>query len=357
MMKTDGSKKSRSVIRGYEKNPGVDYVESLSPLATNTTIKVTIALTMEQMALHEDWVIEMVDDEAAFLNGPVDTDIYIELPEGLRECHLRKYQEVDRFDLREDMIIRLKRAQYGLVQSPQLWMSIFAKILAKLGLVQCKTDPCLFTLHDEDGNLLAIVEVYCNNSIITGFREAFDRLKRGISSAVTISDLGKLVRHHGVDYEFGRDDYGAYMKSSMTEYKDKRDFEKDLATTLKDYRTPGAAVTPPLHSTSGDEIVRQELFRSYVGRVMFACMKTEPTISNACQELTCHLNAPNETHWTGLKYLIGYLKNEGFQGLKMRAPNDRRVVAFVDSNYASDRGDRKSISGYLVTIGSCLVPW
>jgi hypothetical protein len=358
-MKTDGSKKSRSVIRGYEQIPGFDHVESFSPLATNTTIKVTIALTMEQMALHEDWVIEMVDVEAAFLDAPVDTDVYIELPEGLREYHLRKYQEVDRCDLREDMIIRLKRAQYGLVQSPRLRMSTFAKILAKLGLVQCKTDPCLFTLHDEDGNLLAIVVVYCDDSIITGFREAVDRLKRGISCAVTISDLGKLVRHLGVDYEFGRDDYGAYIKSSMTEYIESivRDFEKDLATTLKDYRTPGAAVTPPPHSTSEDEIVRHELFRSYVGRVMFTCMKTEPTISNACRELTCHLNAPNETHWTALKYLIGYLKNEGFQGLKMRAPNDRRVVAFIDSDYASDRGDRKSISGYLVTIGGCLVSW
>jgi hypothetical protein len=346
-MKTDGSKKFRSVIRGYEQIPGVDFVESFSPLATNTTIKVTKALTMEQMALHEDWVIEMVDVEAAFLNVPVETDVYIELPEGLR-----KYQEVDRFDLREDMIIRLKRAQYGLVQSPQLCMLTFAKILAKLGLAQCKTDPaCLFTLHDEDGILLAIVVVYCDDSIITGFREAVDRLKRGISCAVTISDLEKLVRHLGVDYEFGRDDYGVYIKSSMTEYIESivRDFEKDFATTLKDYRTPGAAVTPPLHSTSEDEIVRHELFRSYVGRVMFACMKTEPTISNACRELTCHLNAPNETHWTALKYLIGYLKNEGFHGLKMRAPNDRRVVAFVDSDYASDRGDRKSISGYIVS--------
>jgi hypothetical protein len=33
------------------------------------------------------------------------------------------------------------------------------------------------------------------------------------------------------------------------------------------------------------------------------------------------------------------------------------VVTFVDSDYASDRGDRKSISGYLVTIGGCLVSW
>jgi hypothetical protein len=43
--------------------------------------------------------------------------------------------------------------------------------------------------------------------------------------------------------------------------------------------------------------------------------------------------------------------------MKMRAPKDNTVVAFVDSDYASDRGDRKSISGYLVTIGGCLVSW
>jgi hypothetical protein len=357
-MKTNGSKKSRSVIRGYEQIPGVDYVESFSPLATNTTIKVTVAMTMEQMALHDDWVIEMVDVEAAFLNAPVDTDVYIELPEGLKEHHLKKYQPLIKFDIRET-IIKLKRAQYGLVQSPRLWMYTFAKILTKLGLVQCKTDPCLFTLHDESDNLMAIVVVYCDDSIITGFRTVVDRLKKGISGAVTISDLGKLVRHLGVDYEFGRDDYGNYIKSSMTEYIESivRDFEKDLATTLKDYKTPGAAVTPPLRSTPEDEIVLHELFRSYVGRVMFACGKSEPTISNACRELTCHLNAPNDTHWTALKNLIGYLKGKSFQGLKMRAPKDRRVVAFVDSDYASDRGDRKSISGYLVTIGGCLVSW
>jgi hypothetical protein len=145
----------------------------------------------------------------------------------------------------------------------------------------------------------------------------------------------------------------------MTDYLQAivRDFEKDLELKLKEQKTPGAAVTPPLRSTEDDEIVMRELYRSYVGRLMFACGKTEPTLSNACRELTCHLNAPNEEHWNALRHLIGYIKSVQFQGMKMRAPKDRRVVAFVDSDYASDRGDRKSISGYLVTIGGCLVSW
>jgi hypothetical protein len=90
---------------------------------------------------------------------------------------------------------------------------------------------------------------------------------------------------------------------------------------------------------------------------MFACGKTEPTLSNACRELTAHLTAPNEEHWTALKHLMGYIKLGTNQGIKMRAPKDIRVVAFVDSDYASDRGDRKSISGHLVTVGGCLVSW
>jgi hypothetical protein len=46
------------------------------PLATDTTIKVTVAMTMEEMALHCDWVIKMVDVEAAFLTAPVDRCLY-----------------------------------------------------------------------------------------------------------------------------------------------------------------------------------------------------------------------------------------------------------------------------------------
>jgi hypothetical protein len=340
-LKLDGTRKSRSVIRGYEQEPGVDYVESYSPLATNTTIKVVLAVTLEQEEKHDDWIQILVDVEAAFLNALVDNDVYIEFPEGLLE-----YLESKGIYL-ADHIIKLKRAQYGLVQSPRLWMMTFAKILINLGLTQCKTDPCLFTLHDPDGNLLVLVVVYCDDSIITGIRKHVDRIKKGISDAVAISDLGNLVRHLGVDYETGRDKSGKYIRSSMTDYLEAivRDFETDVNAKVKEHKTPGAAVTPPLRSTPEDEIVLQELYRSYVGRIMFACGKSEPAISNACRELTCHLNAPNEEHWNALRHLIGYIKSGDYQGLKMRPPKDRRVVAFVDSDYASDRGDRKSISG------------
>ena len=126
--KHDGTKRSRLVVRGYEQEPGIDYVESYSPLATNTTVKVVLAMALYYMGYFDDWVTDMINVEAAFLNALLDTDVFIEMPEGLRELLLS--QGVTR----GDVIIKLLRAQYGLVQSPRLWMELFSKILVSIGL-------------------------------------------------------------------------------------------------------------------------------------------------------------------------------------------------------------------------------
>ena len=351
--KVDGTKKSRSVIKGYEQIPGVDFHESYSPLASNTTVRVTLAMSMKYKPKRKNWVTIMIDVEAAFLNAMMDTDIYIELPEGLLEYALSKGM-----DLR-GMVIKLRRAQYGLVQSPRLWMETFTAILLGLGLIQCKTDPCLFMMFSTDGTLDALVVVYCDDCIITGIHPVVEKIKAGISRSVKISDLGNLKRHLGVDYEFGTDSEGDFIRSYMTDYVESivRDYEEFKESGIKEFSTPGASVTPPLRSSVDDEIIDMEPFRSFVGRILFACGKTEPTISNACRELTSHLSAPNKEHWKALSHLIGFLKTGSFQGVKLRTPEDTQVVAYVDADYASDRNDRKSISGYLVTIGGCLVSW
>ena len=162
--------------------------------------------------------------------------------------------------------------------------------------------------------------VYCNDCLITRRAKAVADIKAGISKQVKIEDLGKLSRHLGVDYKFGHDEHGPCIWSSMNEYHESmiRDFEKDIGNSLETFSTPGAAVTPSLRSTPEDEIILNEEYRSYVGRIMFACGKTEPTLSNACRELTSHLTAPNKEHWTALGHLMGYMKQGTNLGIKMR---------------------------------------
>jgi hypothetical protein len=179
------SKKSCSVVRGYKQEPGVDYVETYSTLATNTTINVALAELLYLQKSHEDWVMDMVDVEAAFLTALVDTDMYIKLPEGLRE-----YMQMQGIELDNNTVIKLSRAQYGLVQCPRLWMETFSYILTSLGLNQCKTYPCLFCLFDKDGNQLVMVVVHCDKCTIAGRSKWVIQIKIGISGQMKILDLG-----------------------------------------------------------------------------------------------------------------------------------------------------------------------
>jgi hypothetical protein len=134
------------------------------------------------------------------------------------------------------------------------------------------------------------------------------------------------------------------------------DFVQEFGS-IRDFNTPGPTGAPPTRSSTEDTIIEMEKFRSFVGRLMFAAGKTEPTICNACRELSSHLTAPNAEHWKRLSHLMGYAQTKTLLGYKLRPPRDRRVIAFVDSDYASDKDDRKSISGYFVTVGGCLVSW
>ena len=80
------------------------------------------------------------------------------MPDGLSEYLDKSDKSVG------DSVIKLKRAQDGLVQSPRLCMETFSKILTGIGLIQCQSDPSLFVLHDVHGELLAMIAVYCDDS-------------------------------------------------------------------------------------------------------------------------------------------------------------------------------------------------
>ena len=60
-----------------------------------------------------------------------------------------------------------------------------------------------------------------------------------------------------------------------------------------------------------------------------------------------------EIHWSDGRLL----KHEAEHGLRFNRPKDLMIVSIVDSDFATNKDTRKSTTGYLVTVGSCLVSW
>jgi hypothetical protein len=133
-------------------------------------------------------------------------------------------------------------------------------------------------------------------------------------------------------------------------------YEKHVGRAVKEYSTPG---TPgiSLQKNSG-EPEKQEMYRKIVGKVMYLVTKIFPKGTNAVRELSRQFSNPNKDHWDKLRRFIGYLKlHEENVKITYRKPNDLRVLSYVDSNYATNKDDRQSVSGAIHTLGGTITNW
>jgi hypothetical protein len=228
----------------------------------------------------EDWdVAKSLDVEAAFLNAPLppEESVHIEIPEFYKEyCEDRGIEYPS-----GDAVFLLTMGQYGLVQVARAWVRRFTEILVGFGMKQCKTDPCLFVKHDENGRLILWTVIYIDDAIYGGVKKDVLALKGWIEKGLTISDIGDLNTHLGVNYKLKFDEMGPYFECDMTKYVKSmcEEFETHTGKRLKDYATPGAPGTMLLKNQG--EMVDQSGYRKFVGKSLFAVKKLLPDCSNA----------------------------------------------------------------------------
>jgi hypothetical protein len=142
--------KARLVAKGCAQIPGVDYTETFSPVVRYDTLRVLIAL-----ATIHNWEMDHVDAVVAFLQGDIEEEIFMELPEGLE---VSKERGVDR------LVCRLQKAMYGLKQSGRNWYNKLDENLRKLNLTCANFDNCVY--YKIQDNNIVIVAVYVDDLII-----------------------------------------------------------------------------------------------------------------------------------------------------------------------------------------------
>ncbi|KAI2492351.1 GAG-pre-integrase domain [Fragilaria crotonensis] len=350
----DGSKryKSRIVLKGYVMVP-VDYTESFSPVATDTTVRTAIAMALYRQ--DEKWTVEMIDIEAAFLNAELESDkpVYAEWPEGMVDLGFITEGE------RQKYCIRLTRAMYGGVDVPRLFMKTLYKYLTgEMKMSQSEVDPCLYYWKDKAGNATLLAVVHVDDVALIGDKTNIEKFKTELKKRFNISDLGQLKKHLGVWYEWKKDDNGEiYVVASMNKLEEEivSAYQETAGKPAKDAITPGF---PGQHLTKnkGDTVKMTE-YRSLVGKIMYLMTKLAPDIANPARELAQHLSNPGHEHWKALERLVGHIKMKPYEGLVYRRPKELRPISIVDSDYAKNIDDRKSISSGLHTLGGTLVHW
>ena len=343
--------KTRVVTKGYMQIPGVDYTEKFSPVAQPTSVRITLA-----MVLWLFWICELIDIEAAFLEGRLKVNTYIELPPGLVELSFMTQEEYD------EACIELQGGMYGNVDSALLYFMRFKAFAVSedgLKLKQSQADPCLFFEVNSDGNVNGVIVVYVDDCLLAGPQEFVDRMKAKIKEEFGVVEDGQLRKLLGVRYSW--EDLDDPEKARVTLSMDNKAAEIIKAFEKATGRTPRVQSTPgvpglTLYKNSGGPIQHDD-YRSILGKAMFYVTKIAPECSFAINQLARHMHNPGKPHWEAMERFIGYLKGKEKHELVIRRPREVRVFSFGDSSYADCRDTRRSSTGDLHTIGGALVSW
>jgi len=100
-------------------------------------------------------------------------------------------------------------------------------------------------------------------------------------------------------------------------------------------------------------------YQRCIGSLMYLMVCTRPDIAYAVGVLSRHVTCPGNVHMQAVKRVFRYLR--GTSHFKLNFQVDDSITSstevYVDSDWAGDRTDRKSISGYVGLIDGGAVSW
>ena len=342
-IKPDGRYRARLVVKGYNQIPGVDFTESHAPVASDATIRCMLV----ESVMH-GWDIDQIDVETAFLYGDLEEEVYLSKPEG--------FDELSDMHIGKGQVLRMNKAGYGLVQASRAWIKTWtAFLMEELGFDRSMADPCLLTKRNNKG-LEMMVVVYVDDCIVAGPTEKVCWFNRSVKKRFNIKEMGALSEYVGAEYE--RTGKGFMMR----QWRLIDSLKKEFDVGVKTYKTPAAPGKGLIKAKSDEEKVgatATTTYRSGVGKLLYLAKLTRPDMASAVREMAKFLDGTTEEHmkamYRGMDYVIAT------RDLQLRLePSDvekGEIVAYSDSNWASDKDSRKSVSGNVIYYSGALVSW
>ena len=97
-------------------------------------------------------------------------------------------------------------------------------------------------------------------------------------------------------------------------------------------------------------------YRSLVGSLLYVATGTRPDIAYAVCQLSLHLEFSHEEHCNAAIRALRYLKTTPSKGICYEGVSGNlQLSAHTDADWASDKCNRRSISGVLVMINGAPV--
>ena len=328
--------KARLVAQGFNQHQGADYDETFCPVVRMESLRTLVALsTQHDLELHH------IDVTTAFLNGVLEEEVFMKQPKG----YIRPEEE--------HLVCKLDKSIYGLKQSPRCWNAVLDAHLKKMKFKQLKSDPCIY--KSDVGGDTFFIGVYVDDIVLTGKNEAgIQEVKKMLASRFDIKDLGRLTYFLGMSVIQDQDNHTTWM--GQPAYI-KKLLEKQKMSDSKPVSTPVDPGSHLLKTTEDEEALEQQSYQSLVGSLMYLSICTRPDLAYAVNTLARFSSKPNASHWTAAKRVLRYLRGTVNYGIMFTKSESGELLGYSDADWAGDKEDRRSTSGYLFQMAGGPISW
>jgi hypothetical protein len=321
--------KARLVIKGYKQRPGVDFNETFASVARYESIRLLLALA----AAHR-LKIKQFDIKTAFLYGNLEETIYMAEPEGFAVSDGSK-------------VCLLKKSLYGLKQSPRCWNHTFSEFLTKFKFRPTASDSCVYV--GSWLNTAVYLTIYVDDGLILSSNE--DIIQTVLATIESKFELksGEATTYVGLEITQMRGEIlltqNAYINSVLETFN---------MTDCKPTSVPMQPNQELIPATVCDDHLP---YRELIGCLIFLARSTRPDIAYATSKLAQFVTYHDETHWKAAKSILRYLRGTTNLGLRYLAGTDVTLTGYTDSDYAADKIERKSTSGFAFLLNQSLITW
>ncbi|KAL0842944.1 hypothetical protein Bca101_016189 [Brassica carinata] len=334
-LNADGSVKclrSRLVVKGYDQEEGIDYLDTYSPVVKSPTIRAVL-----HFATVNKWDIRQLDVKHAFLYGDLEETVYMHQPPGFINPEKPTH------------VCKLNKAIYGLKQAPRAWFNRFSDFLLSFGFICSIRDPSLF-IYRRNGDVMLLL-LYVDDIALTGSNKTLiGTLLTALNKEFRMKDLGCFHYFLGLQ---------AHFLSNGLFLNQEKYAEDLLHISGMSECTPVATPLPLQLNRVPDKsplFPQPTYFRSLAGKLQYLTL-TRPDLQFAVNYICQRMHAPTDTDFQLLKRVLRYLRGTTNFGISFYSDTDFTVRAYSDSDWGGCPDTRRSTGGFCTFLGSNIISW